>query len=50
MYQDKSIMGTRTWMCVYVHVCMLKDLCGLSGFRDEDKIAEGVRPVIAFEY
>lgn len=41
-------MDTR--MCVRVFVCLLKDLCGLSGFSDKDKIAEGVRAVIVFAY
>lgn len=31
-------------------VCLLKDRCGLSGLRDEDKIAEGVKAVIAYAY
>lgn len=38
--------------CVWAHTCMclLKDLCGLSGLRDQDKIAERVMAVISCAY
>lgn len=41
-------MDTR--MCVCLRACVLKDLCGLSGLRDQDKITEGVRAVSVYEY
>lgn len=33
-----------------VDVFLLKDQCGLSGLRDGDKIAEGVRAGIVYAY
>lgn len=37
------MLGQKTpWTLGCECVCVLKDQCGLSGLRDEDKIAEGV--------
>lgn len=51
--QKITTAGARTqqpWALGIGRMCLLKDQCGLSGHRDEDKIAEGVRAVIVCAY